>query len=174
MSLSEDIKKEWKKYLVGVIMLGLVGFGDKIIDIFNTGAEVEFKNEVATTFTVKEGTPFYNAVDSVVTLKVKDPALISLLLESDEVVEAQHQAALDIRNTIIEDVMKKDTNKISMRSFLGMKTGLRDEDVLPALAKLLDSWEKGELMTKRQADAYVTRKVKSMVDKKSLKETPSF
>jgi hypothetical protein len=156
----DKLKKAMSAQTVILAMLVLGYVGEKVWGYIEVGAKTEFQADVATTFTAKKGTPFFNAVDSVVTLKVKDPELISMLLESKEVKEAQHQAAQDIRNTIIEDVMKKDTNKISMRSFLGMKTGLRDEDVLPALAKLLNAWEKGDLMTKKEADDYIKKRIR--------------
>jgi hypothetical protein len=153
----DKLKKAMSAQTVILAMLVLGYVGEKVWGYIEVGAKTEFQADVATTFTATEGTPFYNAVDSVVTMKVTDPEMISMLLESSEVKEAQHQAAEDIRNTIIEDVMKKDTNKISMRSFLGMKTGLRDEDVLPALGALLDAHVKGEIMTKKEADAHIKK-----------------
>jgi hypothetical protein len=56
-----------------------------------------------------------------------------------------------------------------MRSFIGMKTGMRDEDVLPALAELMDAWEEGELMTKKQADAYIKKTLKKNIKQSALK-----
>jgi hypothetical protein len=107
---------------IAIALIVLTYVGEKVWGYIEVGAKAEFNTEVTANFSTKEGTPFYNAVDSVVTMKVTDPEMISILLESNEVKEAQHQAATDLRNTIIEDVMQKDTNKISMRSFIGMKT----------------------------------------------------
>ncbi len=146
MSLSEDIKKEWKKYLVGVIMLGLVGFGDKIIDIFNTGAEVEFSQKVEAVV-IKS---LQN--EEIIKELLKNPKFVALILESDEVKKFEEEAGMRIRDEIVDQVTKSDTNKVSMRSFLGKEIGIRDEDVLPLLGELLKAYDKGEITTTEELE----------------------
>ena len=138
--------------ILAMLVLGYVG--EKVWSYIEVGVNTEFQADVAKTFT---GAAFYNAVDSVFTVKVTDPATLARILQSETIADFSEEAGAKIRNTIIEDVMKKDTNKISMRSFIGMKTGMRDEDVLPELADLLDAWQKGELMTKKEADAHIKK-----------------
>jgi hypothetical protein len=139
---------------VAIALIVLTYVGEKVWGYIQVGVNTEFQADVAKTFT---GDAFYNAVDSVFTVKVTDPATLARILESETIADFSEEAGAKIRNTIIEDVMKKDTNKISMRSFIGMKTGMRDEDVLPELADLLDAWQKGELMTKKEADAHIKK-----------------
>ena len=146
MSLSEDIKKEWKKYLVGVIMLGLVGFGDKIIDIFNTGAEVEFSQKLEAVV-IKS---LQN--EEIIKELLKNPKFVALILESDEVKKFEEEAGMRIRDEIVDQVTKSDTNKVSMRSFLGKEIGIRDEDVLPLLGELLKAYDKGEITTTEELE----------------------
>jgi len=147
-------KKALNTQTVVLAMLVLGYVGEKVWGYIEVGAKTEFQADVAKTFT---GDAFYNAVDSVFTVKVTDPATLAKILQSETIADFSAEAGDKIRNTIIEDVMKKDTNKISMRSFLGMKTGMRDEDVLPKLAELLGAWKKGELMTKKQVDEKLKR-----------------
>jgi hypothetical protein len=73
---------------------------------------------------------------------------IQFLLESDEVKEFEKQAGMKIRDEIVEQVTKSDTDKVSMRSFLGKEIGLRDEDVLPFLAEFMKQYKDGEIATK--------------------------
>ena len=140
----EALYKDPKSYLIGVI---LVFAGEKVWGYIEKGVEADFETQVEEIFMAK----------------LKEPTTFDILLNSKEVTKFKEDAGKEVRAEIIEDVMKKDTNKISMRSFLGMKTGLRDEDVLPALAKLLDAWEKGDLMTKEQANNYINHKLSRRV-----------
>ena len=156
---------------IAIALIVLTYVVEKVWGYIEVGAQTEFEASVAKTFT---GSSFYNAVDSVFTVKITDPAILNKILTSTEVVKFSDEAGDKIRNAIIEDVMRQDTNKISMRAFIGMKIKMRDEDVLPALAELMNAWNKVELMTKEQADVYVTRKVKSLVEKDALKDVPSF
>lgn len=175
--MSSAEKKSWTNKFkdaldiktVALAILILWTVGEKLWGYIEVGAKTEFNTEVAANFSAKEGTAFYNTVDSIFTIRVKDPKILGMILESEEVVKFSEEAGTNIRNAIIEDVMKQDTNKISMRSFLGMKTGLRDEDVLPKLAELLDAWKKGELMTKGEANSYVNRILRKEIKPGSLK-----
>lgn len=168
--MNSEWGKKFKEALdmktVALAVLILWTVGEKLWGYIEMGAKAEFQADVAETFA---GDAFYNAVDSVFVIKIKDPETLNEILNSEEVTKFSEEAGVKVRNAIIEDVMKKDTNKISMRSFIGMKTGLRDEDVLPALAKLMKAWENGELMTKAQADAYITGQIKKQVKPGSLK-----
>jgi len=146
MSLAEDVKKEWKKYLVGIIMLALVGFGDKIISVFNTGAEVEF-NEKVESVVIKS-----LQKEGIIQELIKNPRFVQLILESDEVKKFEEEAGMRIRDEIVEQVTKSDTNKVSMRSFLGKEIGIRDEDVLPLLGELLKAYDKGEITTTEELE----------------------
>lgn len=155
-----------------VVALAVLGYiGEKAWGWMQVGAKAEFEIEVESTFT---GDAFEDAVDSLFLVNAKKPENLDLILESEEVKKFSEKAGKEIHDQIVENVTKNDSNKISMRAFVGASADIRDDAVLPLLAELLKEYKAGNLMTKRQADAYVSRKIKSMVDRKALKETPSF
>jgi len=81
-------------------------------------------------------------------------------LESEEVKKFEEEAGMKIRDEIVEQVTKTDTNKVSMRSFLGKEVGIRDEQVLPLLAALLKAYEEGDIATKEELTRTVNREIR--------------
>lgn len=140
-----------KKNIISIVIVIFGAVGSYAWTLIQKGGKQEFKENVEVIFEQK----------------MTDPATLNRILNSPQVTKFSKDAGTKIRNNIIEDVLKKDTNKISMRSFIGMKTGLRDEDVLPELAELLNAWKNGELMTKKEADSYIKKEVRR-------RTTPSF
>jgi hypothetical protein len=91
---------------------------------------------------------------------MKNPKFVQLILESDEVKKFEEEAGMKIRDEIVEQVTKSDTNKVSMRSFLGKEVGIRDEQVLPLLANLLKAYEEGDIATKEELTRTVNREIR--------------
>jgi hypothetical protein len=142
MSLINDLKSEWKKALIGLIVVTVIAKGEKIVGYFETGKEAEdaAKMEVMLVKSLQK--------DAVMIELLNNKRFIQFLLESDEVKEFEKQAGMKIRDEIVEQVTKSDTDKVSMRSFLGKEIGLRDEDVLPFLADFMKQVKEGNIATK--------------------------
>lgn len=92
---------------------------------------------------------------------IKNPRFVELILESEEVKKYEDEAGMRIRDEIVEQVTKSDSNKVSMRSFIGKEIGVRDEDVLPLLSELLKAYNKGELSTKEDVQRIVNNRIAS-------------
>lgn len=150
----QDFKGDIIKAIIGLIVVFLVSKWDGIVATFSTGANTEKQEE----FEKSLSKAMEN--EDVVKKFLENDKFVDLFFESKLVREHTAQLGDGLRDQIIEDVMKKDTNKISMRSFIGMEIGVRDEDVLPLLSKLLDAYNKGEIMTKEEADDFIRREIR--------------
>jgi hypothetical protein len=162
MSFSEDIKKEWKKYLVGLVMLAVVGFGDKIIDIFNVGAEVEFNQKI------QEGVVKALQNEEIIKELITNPRFVQLILASEEVKKFENEVGMKLRDEIIESVTKSDTNKISSRSFVAKELGIRDEAYFPLLVKALKAVKDEENASKKDVSTIIKQEVKSTARKPAV------
>ena len=89
-------------------------------------------------------------IDARIKEKIQDSQLIQVLLESEQVSKFTEEAGHSIRNKIIEDVTKTDSNKISLNAFIGKELGVRDEAVLPLLRDLLKDYKEGKLNAPRR------------------------
>jgi hypothetical protein len=131
-----------KKNIISIVLFLLTIVGGFTWSLIQKGGQAEF-NE---------------AVDARINEKLENPIFVKMLLSHPEVLNFTDDAGMKIRNAIIEDVMKKDTNKISMRSFLGKEVGVRDEKVLPLMAALLKAFDEGKLMTEDDVEALIKKR----------------
>ena len=142
-----------KTIVLIVLVLGVVG--KQVWDYVQKGAQVDVDNHIEE-IVVKS-----LQKDEVVRILLQNPNVVRMILESDEVKEFTEQAGQDIHDKIVEDVTRSDTNKVSMRSFVGMEAGVRDEQVLPILAKIVKAWNEGEITTNKQLEEYVDREIRT-------------
>ena len=87
----------------------------------------------------------HKVIDERIEAKVKDSQLIDTMLKSDQVKKFTDEAGKNIRDAIITDVTKKDSNKINQNAYLGKELGIRDEAVTPLLRDLLRDYKDGKL-----------------------------
>jgi len=88
-------------------------------------------------------------IDQRIETKVTDSKLVKTMLESDQVKEFTEEAGESIRDKIIEDVTKTDSNKINQNAYFGKELGIRDEDVTPLMLELLKEYKSGNLVKQR-------------------------
>jgi len=89
-----------------------------------------------------------NLIDQRIEEKVSDSKIINTILKSEHVQEFTDEAGREIRNKIIDDVTKKDSNKINQNAYFGKELGIRDEDVSPLILELLKDYKHGNFATK--------------------------
>lgn len=143
MTWAENFKKALDaKTIALVLAIGYMA-GEKAWDLITKGAEVEFEQKVTT----------------ILEQKMKDPRMLRMVLNSKEVTEFSKEAGKTIRDNIIEDVMKKDTNKISMRAYFGKELDIRDESVLPLLKDLLKDYKEGKIATNKDVERIINKRV---------------
>ena len=172
-SWGQQFKKalDAKSILVALVVLGYLG--EKVWDLVKVGAEVEFQNKIIEAYNapaVKE------AVKAEFKANITDPAILKDVLNSPEVGDFSKEAGDKIEKQIVSNVLKEDSTKISMVGGLGKKSGIRNDEVLDKMADLLKAWDKGEIMTKDQADLYIKKVLKKNIKASALKQpnTASF
>jgi hypothetical protein len=156
--MSVDVKslfKDPKSYLIGVI---LVFSADKIWGYIQKGAEVDFNT----------------AIQEQVVIGLKNPNTIKELVENEAFVDLFFNSKMvrgkinelsdklnnEIRNEIIEDVSKQDTNKISTRAEISKRLDIREENYFPLLEKALRAVKDEKNVSKNGVKEIIRREVK--------------
>ena len=88
-----------KKHIITLILVVLGAIGTFTWNLIQKGGEAEINEKI----------------DSRINSKIQDGKLVQVLLQSKEISRFTKQAGEDIRNEVIKDVMRKDTNKVSLR-----------------------------------------------------------
>lgn len=122
-----------KKHIITLVLVILGAIGTFTWNLIQKGGEAEINEKI----------------DSRINSKIQDGKLVQVLLQSKEISKFTKQAGEDIRNEVIKDVMRKDTNKVSLRAIIGKGTKLRDEDVPQAIINLINDYNNGSLHCKR-------------------------
>ena len=151
MSFLSELKSEWKKAVIGLIVVFLIAKFDYVVAIFDTGKQVEAQIEFEVN--LKEALK----KDSIVSSLMENEKFVKLLFESPTVQKHIDQIGVELHDKIVLDVTKNDTNKVSMRSFVGMGAGIRDEQVLPIITEMVKSWNEGKVLTEKDIEAIVRK-----------------
>lgn len=122
-----------KKHIITLILFLLATVGTYTWNLIQKGGEVEVNQKI----------------DDRINAKIQDGALVKILLDSEQITEFTKEAGESIRNEVIKDVMRKDTNKVSLRAIIGKGTKLRDEDVPDVIIKIINDYNAGKLHQKR-------------------------
>ena len=133
-----------KDNIVAIFLFLLTAFGGFTWTLIQKGSEVTINEKI----------------DARIESKLSDAHLIEMLLNTDKIKDFTSKAGKDIKAKIIEDVIRKDSNKVSMRAFIGSEIGIRDEQVLPLLAKILMSYKSGDIPTVKKLDSLIKRHTK--------------
>ena len=130
-----------KKHIVTIVLCALTAIGSFTWSLIQKGSEATINEKI----------------DARIEAKISDNQLIETLLNTEKVKEFTDNAGREIKKKIIEDVIRKDTNKISMRAFIGSEIGVRDEKVLPLLSRLLKDYNDGKITTTKKTDSLIKR-----------------
>lgn len=151
MSFLSELKSEWKKAVIGLIVVFVIAKYEYIVSVFDTGKQVEAQIEFEGN--LKEALK----KDSIVSSLMENEKFVKLLFQSPTVQKHIDQVGVELHDKIVEDVTKNDTNKVSMRSFVGMGAGIRDEQVLPIITEIVKSWNEGKVLTEKDVDEIVRK-----------------
>lgn len=122
-----------KKNGLVLILFIITSIGGYVWTLTQKGAEAEFNEKI----------------DARINSKLQNGRLVQVLLQSKEITKFTKDAGESIRNEVIKDVMRKDTNKVSLRAIIGKGTKLRDEDVPDAIIEMINDYNNGTLHCKR-------------------------
>ena len=154
MKFLNDFKGEILKAVIGLVVVFLIAKFDYVVSIFDKGKEIENQ--------VQFESDLIRAMenDSVVLSFLENEKFIKLFFESETVKNHIEQVGVELHNKIVIDVTKTDSNKVSMRSFVGMNAEVRDEQVLPILSEIVKSWNEKEIAKKKDVNTIIKRSVK--------------
>jgi len=122
-----------KKHIITLVLVVLGAIGTFTWNLIQKGGEVEINEKI----------------DARINSKIQDGKLVQILLQSKEITRFTKEAGESIRNEVIKDVMRKDTNKVSLRAIIGKGTKLRDEDVPNIIIEIINEYNNGRLHCKR-------------------------
>jgi hypothetical protein len=154
MKFLNDFKGEILKAVIGLVVVFLIAKFDYVVSIFDKGREIEkeieFNSNLIQAF----------KYDSVVSSLLSNKKFVKLWFESPTVKSHINIIGEELHDKIVVDVTKGDSNKVSMRSFVGMNAEVRDEQVLPILSEIVKSWNEKEIAKKKDVNTIIKRSVK--------------
>jgi len=156
-SSGKRIKEKLKLEVIAIIGLIVMQCWGYFSEFITAGAEVKFQQQVEAVY---QNIAFKNKVDSLFQANMQDPSVLRMILASEAVGEFAQGNAIKVEQAIVDRVLSEDSSKISTVGYLGQATGLRDEVILPLLAKILKAYEEGEIMTKDQVESLLTRRIR--------------
>lgn len=141
MSFVTELKSEWKKAVIGLIVVIGISKGEQIIGYFETGKDLEEEQKTEEIIVKALGK------EEIITKLLQNPKFVRLILESPEVKAYEGEIGMKIRDDIVSEVQSDSSKNVAMNAYLGKEIGIRDEQVMPLLAAMLKAWDKGEIKT---------------------------
>ena len=162
MEFTINIKTLWKNnkgwILAGLLtVLGTVyAFTKDVVDDYMGRQEqIHFNKNIIEAF----------KTDTIVEAVFENEEFVDLLFESSvvrgKVAKLSEELSTEIRNAIIDDVSKQDTNKISTRAEMSKRLDIREENYFPLLEKALKAVLKEENASKGDVKTIIRRNIKS-------------
>tara|TARA_R110001592_G_C13023499_1_gene737749 strand:+ start:596 stop:1057 length:462 start_codon:yes stop_codon:yes gene_type:complete len=143
-----------KKNLVTISMSLLFVCWTCVKDVFVTGAEAKSQKTFNNFLSSKSSRKFiYNLSDSAIHVALKDPAVWLELLSSSHMSSYAKERSKEVRESIYQDLVKKDSMEVDMIHLIGEGTGMRNEDVMPELINLLKAYNRGDFELSRKVRA---------------------
>jgi len=145
-------------YILSMATLVVVAKWDAVVSTFDKGAEIE-KMEI-----IKSDMKAALQDTSVLNAAFSNPNFVATFFNNPTVNKKIEELGVElhnrIRDQIVEDVIKNDTNKISMRSFVGKEADIRDEQVLPLLAEIIKAYKEKEFAKKKDVKNIIKQEIK--------------
>jgi len=154
MKFLNDFKADIIKAVTGLVIVFLIAKFDYVVSIFDKGKSIEkqaeFESNLIDAF----------KSDSVFSSLMNNEKFVQLWFESKTVKSHINKIGEELHDKIVIDVTKSDSNKVSMRSFVGMNAEVRDEQVLPILSEMVKAWNEKEIAKKKDVNTIIKRSVK--------------
>ena len=139
----KEFKGDIIKAAIGLVIVFLIAKWDYVVATFDKGEAVEQQEIFESNLEEALGKP------QIIKMLMENEEFVKLLFESPIVQKHIDEVGVELHDKIVLDVTKNDTNKVSMRSFVGMRAGVRDEQVLPILTEIVKAWNEGQVLTEK-------------------------
>jgi len=142
MTFKDDIKSEWKKYAIGLVVVASFSFGGNILALFQTGADVELERKLKP------------IIEKVFDDKMSNEEEVQKFLKHTVITDFVHEVRVESQKQILK-IHSKDS--IKLRGLLRLEMDLREsQDVAQELG-----WTYLEVKgMKKYVDSVVIYKVK--------------
>lgn len=160
--LLEGIKKWFDTKMI--IILGIAG--KMIWDTLQVGAEVKYQQHFQDTLKTDGAKniideQIYSRMDNA----LEDKNFLSKAFSAEGII-IEIDKQIDVaKQHIVDEVVAADSSKINLVSGLGILSGIRDEDVMPLLSKLLKAVDDGDLIFKEDIENLIEDEVKRRVSR---------
>ena len=155
--LPEGLKKWFDTKMI--IILGIVG--KMIWDTFQVGAEVAYQQHFQETLKT-EGAK--NIIGEQISTKMdyalEDKNFLSKAFSAEGIIIEIDKQVDIAKQHIVDEVVAADSSKINLVSGLGVLSGIRDEEVMPLLSRLLKAVDDGDLIFKEDIEDLIEDEVK--------------
>jgi hypothetical protein len=146
--ISKIFASKLKERLIMVLIGGIFAGGVMVWEYVQKGREQEKFEQ------------FKSDALRLVEQESKLPNLLTKIMESDFIRDFADDKQALIESTIVDQVLREDSAKVGLQTYLGRETGMRDEDIYPLLAKLIKAYNDGQIMTEDD--------VKEMIRKRTI------
>ena len=165
-----DGVKKWLDMKM-LIILGIVG--KMAWDTFTTGAEVKYQQHFRETLkTDGAKNIIQNQIVSEMEGALEDKNFLGKAFSAKGMIHEIDKQVGIAKQHVIDEVIAADSSKINLVSGLGVMSGIRDEEVMPLLGKLLKAINDGELIFKDEIEELVKDEVKKRTSRRVTANIP--
>lgn len=148
--LGETLKSNMYGIIGMIIIAGASWFGGT----FKKGHDANQHEYFISQLTTDDAIDIWDSIfESKTDEKSNDFRLLDKIMKSPFVSEYVRQTSEKLENKIVADYEKRDSTKGDMIHSLGAGTGIRNEDVMNELIKLLKAFKEGKLYSSRTVHA---------------------
>ena len=143
-----------KKHIITIALSLLVVCWTFVKDAFVTGADAKFKQSVIVIVKGEDATRYYNTlIREAIDNEMNNPMSLIEILSSEHVNRFAQKKAAEVREAVRKELLKEDSIKGNLIHDLGLGTGIRNDEVLDELTKLLKAFREGKLYSSRTVRA---------------------
>ena len=146
-----NVLKKQGLAILGLVIMGGYGW---VSNLVQKGHEVERKDEIINVIKSEESTKYINLlITEAIEKAMSNPLTIIDMLSSPHIEKYADSKAIEVEEAVKKRLLKEDSIKGDLIHDLGIGTGMRNEDILPQLIKLITAFKEGKLTSNRQVRA---------------------
>ena len=118
------------------------------------GADAKFEDKIVLVIKGEQSTKYIDSrVLEAIDREMNNPMSLIEILSSEHVSAFAEAKAIEVRNAVKKELLKSDSIKGDMVHALGQGTGIRNDEVMNELIKLLKAFKSGNLYASRTVRA---------------------
>jgi hypothetical protein len=139
-----------KKHIITFVIGALIVVWTFVKDAFVTGADVKFQEKIMLIIKNEQSTKHIKSIAlKCIDDEMNDPFALIDILSSEHVNKFAESKAVEVKEAVKKEILKNDSIKGDMIHELGVGTGIRNDEVMKELVKLLKAFKEGKLYSSR-------------------------